>query len=41
MTRPGSVNTDLVQNLDYAETFLEMAGVKMPSDMQGDRWCRC
>ncbi|MCH2589715.1 MAG: sulfatase [Planctomycetales bacterium] len=35
VTRPGSVNTDLVQNLDYAETFLEMAGVKMPSDMQG------
>ena len=35
VTRPGSVNTDLVQNLDYAETFLEMAGVKMPPDMQG------
>jgi len=35
VTRPGSVNTDLVQNLDYAETFLEVAGVKVPGDMQG------
>jgi len=35
VTRPGSVNTDLVQNLDYAETFLEMAGANVPADMQG------
>jgi arylsulfatase A-like enzyme len=34
-TKPGSVNTDLVQNLDYAETFLELAGAEIPSDMQG------
>ncbi len=34
-TKPGSVNTNLVQNLDYAETFLEMAGAKIPDDMQG------
>lgn len=33
--KPGSRNTDLVQNLDYAQTFLEMAGVETPSDMQG------
>ena len=33
--KPGSRNTDLVQNLDYAQTFLEMAGAKTPSDMQG------
>lgn len=33
--RPGSVNTDLVSNLDFAETFLDAAGVKVPSDMQG------
>lgn len=33
--KPGSVNTDLVSNLDFAETFLEMAGVKVPEDMQG------
>ena len=31
----GSVNEDLVQNLDYAETFLEMAGAEIPADMQG------
>ncbi len=32
---PGSVNKDMVSNLDFAETFLEIAGVKVPSDMQG------
>jgi arylsulfatase A-like enzyme len=32
---PGSVNTDLVQNLDFAETFLEIAGVPVPEWMQG------
>lgn len=31
----GVVNTDLVQNLDLAETFLEAAGVEVPADMQG------
>ncbi|MFT5300547.1 MAG: arylsulfatase A-like enzyme [Mariniblastus sp.] len=34
-TAPGSLNTNLVQNLDYAETFLEMAGANVPDDMQG------
>lgn len=34
-TEAGSTNTDLVQNLDYAETFLEIAGVEIPDDMQG------
>lgn len=33
--KPGSRNTDLVQNLDYAQTFLDMAGAKIPDDMQG------
>ena len=33
--KPGSVNKDLVQNLDFAETFLEIAGAEVPSDMQG------
>ncbi len=32
---PGSRNRDLVQNLDYASTFLEMAGVDLPGDLQG------
>ncbi len=31
----GSENTDLVQNLDFAPTFLELAGVEPPSNMQG------
>jgi arylsulfatase A-like enzyme len=35
VTEAGSVNEDLVQNLDYAETFLEMAGAEVPADMQG------
>ena len=35
VTKPGSVDDHLVQNLDYAETFLEMAGAKIPDDMQG------
>jgi arylsulfatase A-like enzyme len=35
VTPPGSVNRDLVQNLDYAETFLEIAGAQIPGDMQG------
>jgi arylsulfatase A-like enzyme len=33
--KPGSINTDMVSNIDLPETFLEMAGVKVPSDMQG------
>ncbi|MBS3776154.1 MAG: sulfatase [Bacteroidales bacterium] len=32
---PGSENDQLVQNLDYAETMLDAAGVEVPSDMQG------
>ena len=34
--KPGSVNNDLVQNIDFAETFLDLAGVEIPSDMQGE-----
>lgn len=33
--KPGSVNKDMVSNLDYAETFLDAAGIAVPSDMQG------
>ncbi len=32
---PESINTDLVQNIDFAETFLGIAGVEIPADMQG------
>jgi len=34
--KPGSVSKDLVQNLDFAETFLDFAGVEIPEDMQGE-----
>jgi len=32
---PGSENFDLVQNLDFAETFLDLAGLEAPPQMQG------
>jgi arylsulfatase A-like enzyme len=35
ITKPGEVNKDMVSNLDFAETFLEAAGVTVPDDMQG------
>jgi arylsulfatase A-like enzyme len=35
LTAPGSVNNDMVSNIDLAETFLDMAGVEIPADMQG------
>ncbi len=33
--RAGSVNDDIVLNLDFGETFLDCAGVSVPADMQG------
>ncbi|HEU5079145.1 MAG TPA: sulfatase [Opitutaceae bacterium] len=33
--KPGSVNTQIVSNIDFAETFLDAAGVAVPSEMQG------
>lgn len=35
VVKPGSVNDDLVSNLDFAETFLEAAGLPEPEEMQG------
>jgi arylsulfatase A-like enzyme len=35
VVKPGSVNTDMVQNIDWAETFLDIAGAPVPDDMQG------
>lgn len=35
VTEPGSKNTELVQNLDYASTFLDLAGATIPEDLQG------
>ncbi len=33
--KPGTVNDDIVLNLDFAETFLAIAGLPIPDDMQG------
>ncbi len=35
VTKPGSVNKDIVSNVDFAETFLEAAGQPVPAEMQG------
>lgn len=35
VTKPGSENREIVSNLDFAETFLEAAGLPIPEDMQG------
>ena len=35
VTKPGSKTTKMVQNLDYAETFLDIARATIPDDMQG------
>lgn len=35
VTKAGSVNKDMVSNLDFAETFLDAAGVAIPAEMQG------
>jgi arylsulfatase A-like enzyme len=34
--KAGSKNTQMVQNLDFAQTFLEAAGIAAPADMQGE-----
>ena len=35
VTNKKSVSNQMVMNLDFAETILDMAGVKIPADMQG------
>jgi len=35
VTKSGTINGDMVSNIDLPETFLEIAGVDVPSDMQG------
>ncbi len=32
---PGVENNDIVSNLDFAQTFLDIAGAQLPDDMQG------
>ncbi len=34
--KPGTTNTQMVQNLDFAQTILAAAQVEAPSDMQGE-----
>ncbi len=33
---PNTTNDEMVQNLDFAQTFLEAAQIEVPSDMQGE-----
>ncbi|MEC9032664.1 MAG: sulfatase/phosphatase domain-containing protein [Planctomycetota bacterium] len=33
--KPGTVNKHMVSNLDFAQTFLDLAGLELPGDMQG------
>jgi len=33
--QPGTKNNTMVQNIDYAPTFLDVAGIDIPSSMQG------
>lgn len=35
VVKPGIRSKSLIQNIDYAPTFLEAAGVKVPADIQG------
>jgi len=35
VTKPGTTSDALVSNVDFAETFLDAAGVEIPADMQG------
>jgi arylsulfatase A-like enzyme len=35
VVKPGSENENLVSTVDFAETFLDIAGAAVPSDMQG------
>jgi len=34
--QPGSVSTEMVQNLDFAQTMLHAANINAPEDMQGE-----
>jgi len=38
--KSGSVNAELVSNIDFAPTFLELAGADIPQDMQGNSFGR-
>src|SRR3954470_21348374 len=33
--KPGTINQDMILNVDFAPTFLQYAGVTVPKEMQG------
>lgn len=35
VTKPGSMNANLTSTVDFAQTFLDVAGIEAPADMQG------
>src|SRR4029078_6174733 len=35
LIKSGTVNTQMVMNIDFAPTFLELTGLSVPEDMQG------
>ena len=35
VTKAGAISTSIVSNIDFAETFLDAAGLPVPADMQG------
>jgi len=35
VTKPGSVSNEIVSLLDFAQTFLDVAGIEQPAEMQG------
>jgi len=39
LVRPGTVNEEMVLNVDVAPTVLELAGVRIPESVQGRSWC--
>lgn len=36
LIKAGSINNNLVQNVDFAPTFLDLSGAAIPNDMQGE-----
>ena len=40
LIKPGSTNADIIANIDFAPTFLDIAGVKKPEVMQGDSFLK-
>lgn len=35
LIKPGAINNDIISNVDFAPTWLELAGLRIPSYMQG------